>query len=140
SAAQRPDGGGGSSRGRVSGSGSTSSPDEAFSRAVYLSNGAPSRPVAIEAGVHGLSNGLLNSEWPKVRLLRARLSQALRDEGPIERAMFDALADAEPAPDPELPSTGLDLERERLLSPAMIRGEAYGTRASTVVLVDHSGA
>jgi uncharacterized protein with NRDE domain len=117
-----------------------SSPDKKPARAVYLSNRAPSRPLALEVGVYGLSNGLLNSEWPKVRLLRERLNQALFDEGPIEQALFNALADAEPAPDPDLPSTGLDLERERLLSPAMIRGDAYGTRASSVVLVDRSGA
>jgi uncharacterized protein with NRDE domain len=54
--------------------------------------------------------------------------------------LFEALADERPAPDAELPQTGVGMERERLLSAAFIRGEHYGTRASTVVAIDHQGA
>ncbi|NYB78054.1 MAG: NRDE family protein, partial [Stenotrophomonas maltophilia] len=35
--------------------------------------------------------------------------------------------------------TGIGLERERWLSPAFIRGDDYGTRASTVLLIDADG-
>ena len=48
-------------------------------------------------------------------------------------------ADETRPPDAELPSTGLDLERERLASAVFIRGEVYGTRCSTVVRVDAGG-
>ena len=54
--------------------------------------------------------------------------------------MFDALADEQQAPDAQLPDTGVGLERERWLSSAFIRGESYGTRASTVVAIGHDGA
>jgi uncharacterized protein with NRDE domain len=54
--------------------------------------------------------------------------------------LFEALADEQPAPDAELPQTGVGLERERLLSAAFIRGEHYGTRASTVVAIDRHGS
>lgn len=107
-------------------------------RARYVSNRLAGEPAAIEPGVHGLSNHLLNSDWPKVRQLRERMAEALRSDAP-ERPLFDALADRRPAPDDELPATGVDIERERLLSPAMIRGDGYGTRASTLVLVGHDG-
>jgi uncharacterized protein with NRDE domain len=49
------------------------------------------------------------------------------------------LADREPAPDDLLPSTGLELERERVVSASFIPGETYGTRASTVILVGTDG-
>ena len=53
--------------------------------------------------------------------------------------LFAALADEQLAPDAQLPDTGVGLERERWLSPAFIRGEQYGTRASTVVAIGHDG-
>ena len=107
-------------------------------RALYLSNRAPASPVSVAPGLHGLSNHLLDTGWPKVRLLRQRIERALQSEAP-ERLLFEALADPEPAPDEQLPATGVELARERLLSPALIRADGYGTRASTVVLVDHEG-
>ena len=57
------------------------------------------------------------------------------DFGPL----FDALADETRYPDELLPDTGIGLERERWLSAAFIRGEDYGTRAQTVVTIDHAG-
>jgi len=92
--------------------------------------------VELTAGVHGLSNHLLDTPWPKVTRGKERVS-ALLDaaETHLLRGLFDALADRETAPDPELPDTGVGLQRERELSPAFIAGERYGTRSSTVVLV-----
>ncbi len=49
------------------------------------------------------------------------------------------LSDAAPAPDHALPDTGVGLERERWLSPILIAGDAYGTRASTVLRVAADG-
>jgi len=53
--------------------------------------------------------------------------------------LLGLLRDPAPAPDPHLPATGVSLEWERWLSPAFIRGETYGTRASTIIAVDHDG-
>ena len=36
-------------------------------------------------------------------------------------------------------ATGIPLELERHISAAFIRGEDYGTRASTIVAIDHAG-
>ena len=40
----------------------------------------------------------------------------------------------------ELPDTGVGLDLERLLAPIFIRGEAYGTRASTLAYARADGA
>jgi uncharacterized protein with NRDE domain len=85
---------------------------------------------AVEPGVHALSNHLLDEPWPKVRRARAALQAAVGDG---DEALFAMLSDATPAPDGELPDTGVGLERERMLSPILIAGASYGTRASTVL-------
>lgn len=96
--------------------------------------------VPLGEGVHCLSNALLNTPWPKVQRATRALEQAL--EGPeaeLTGRLFAALADQTPALEEELPNTGLPLEQERALSPIFIRTPGYGTRASTVVLVDRDG-
>ena len=107
-----------------------------FDRLCYLSN----RGNGIEdlsPGVHGLSNHLLDTPWPKVRRGTQRLSALLKSgEAALLEGLFDALSDRSPAPDAELPDSGVGLPRERELSPAFIAGERYGTRASTVLLVN----
>lgn len=89
-------------------------------------------------GVYGLANDVLDAPWPKVRAGKARLAAQLA--GAVSAAALLALLeDTQPAPDAELPSTGVDLERERALSPLRIRAAEYGTRSSTVLLVSHAG-
>jgi len=98
----------------------------------------------IDPGVHAVSNGAFDERWPKsahaTRALSAWLSSPMVDAGhaagePLLEPLFDALADTAPAPDGELPDTGVGLELERALSPPFVRGEHYGTRCSSVVLV-----
>jgi uncharacterized protein with NRDE domain len=109
--------------------------------AFYLGNRPASRTQAVTPGVHGLSNADFNTPWPKTRALMARLEAWIEDGGEDDFApLFDALADERQAPDDALPDTGVGLERERWLSSAFIRGEHYGTRASTVVAIGHDGA
>ena len=91
-------------------------------------------------GIHGLSNHLLGTAWPKVRRATAAVAAALElPDDAIEVAMLNALADDAAASDAELPNTGVGLEWERRLAPAFIRGTAYGTRCSTVVVADADG-
>ncbi len=90
----------------------------------------------LPTGVHGLSNHLLNTPWPKVTLGKQRVAALLEaNESALVKGLFDALADRTAAPDTDLPDTGVGTGRERELSPAFIAGEGYGTRASTVLLV-----
>jgi uncharacterized protein with NRDE domain len=103
----------------------------------YASREDAMRPV--EPGVHGLSNHLLDEPWPKVRRGRAVMEEALRDADPAPR-LFRMLSDANPAADAELPETGVGITWERRLATALITGEDYGTRCSTVVTFAASGA
>ncbi|MGI6125360.1 MAG: NRDE family protein [Planifilum sp.] len=92
---------------------------------------------SVAPGIHGLSNALLDTPWPKVVKGKARMAACLQKPDPS--CLFELLADEEPAPDEQLPDTGIGLERERLLSPAFIRAPGYGTRSSTVLLVSARG-
>jgi uncharacterized protein with NRDE domain len=94
-------------------------------------------------GVHGISNGRLDTLWPKTARVGAVLAGWLnrlgRGDEPDLQPLFDALADQAPTPDADLPDTGIGLERERVLSSPFIHLPGYGTRASSVVLVGQSG-
>jgi uncharacterized protein with NRDE domain len=92
---------------------------------------------AVEPGVHALSNHLLDEPWPKVQRARAVLGESLGDG---DEPLFAMLSDATPAPDSLLPDTGVGLERERMLSPILIAGPDYGTRASTVLRAGREAA
>jgi uncharacterized protein with NRDE domain len=108
--------------------------------AFYLGNRPEPRAQAVARGVHGLSNADFNTPWPKTRKLMNCLQGWIDAGGDDEFApLLNALADERVAPDTELPDTGVGLERERRLSPAFIRGEHYGTRASTIVAIGHDG-
>lgn len=89
-------------------------------------------------GVHGLSNHLLDTPWPKVQAAKSRLHAAL-DSLPKATPLLDLLRDDRPAPDADLPRTGVSLEWERLLSSAFIRAPGYGTRCSTLILGSADG-
>ncbi len=105
----------------------------------WYSNRGPD-PQRIAPGVHGLSNHLLNTPWPKIRRSRQVVQALLHaPEAELAASLFALLADRSPAPDDELPETGVGLERERELSPVFIAGDRYGTRASTVLLVHRNG-
>lgn len=110
------------------------SPDELH---YYSNRGA--RPTLLTRGVHGLSNGLLNEPWPKVTRGKRVLEQALEVDDPKLETLFRILEDETPAPEAELPRTGVSLDLERVLSPIFIRAEGYGTRSSTLVLVGYDG-
>ncbi len=87
-------------------------------------------------GIYGLSNHLLDSPWPKIIRGRKALTAAVLKKGAdLERALFEILSDRKTAPDRELPSTGIALEKERLLSPIFIQSPGYGTRSSSVLLI-----
>lgn len=108
----------------------------------WASNEAAS-PRRIERGVFGLSNASLDTPWPKVTALKARVAAALDDDVAVDTLaarLFDALADRAPAADANLPATGVGLELERLLSPAFIvtPDGRYGTRCSTVLIAERA--
>lgn len=104
----------------------------------YVSNrdGAPRR---LAPGIYGVSNHLLDTPWPKLATAKKRFADALR-RLPTSESFFSLLADDEIVPDHALPSTGVPLEWERLLSAIFVKSETYGTRASTLLTVTREGA
>jgi uncharacterized protein with NRDE domain len=112
-------------------------------RLCFTSNRHQAQPLQVPPGLHGISNGPYDALWPKTRRLVQRLRQWLESAPgaaqPSLEPLLQALADEQAAPDAELPHTGVGLEMERLLAPAFIRGERYGTRASSVVLIRRDG-
>ncbi|AZL71145.1 NRDE family protein [Pseudomonas oryziphila] len=94
-------------------------------------------PRLLEPGVYGLSNAGLDTPWPKLVKARSGLQQLLESAEPEQ--LMSLLADGEPAADSELPETGVGLVTERLLSSVFIASQNYGTRASTVLIVDDRG-
>jgi uncharacterized protein with NRDE domain len=92
----------------------------------------------IAPGVHGLSNHLLDTPWPKVEKGKERLGALLA--GTFDPAAYlELLGDTEPAHDRHLPDTGVGLERERKISAIRIAGGDYGTRCSTVLRIGTDG-
>lgn len=91
-------------------------------------------PQALEPGLYGLSNHLLDTPWPKVAASKPRLADAMATL-PDDEPLFSFLRDGSTFPDEQLPATGVKLEWERMLSAAFIDSPGYGTRSSTVVLL-----
>ena len=93
---------------------------------------------ALQPGVYGVSNHLLDTPWPKVGAGKTALAQAL-ERLPDDQALFALLQDDGIHPDVHLPQTGVPLEWERLLSSAFVKSPDYGTRSSTVLCVGLDG-
>ena len=110
--------------------------------ALVFGSNHPRTTQEVAPGVHAMSNGPFDAPWPKsshaTRALSAWLASPASRTAPGPDALaplFSALADTTPAPDACLPDTGVGPELERLLSPPFVRGGAYGTRCSSIVLV-----
>jgi len=112
--------------------------DELF----YLNN--QDREIrSLQPGVYGLSNGTLDSPWPKIKRGKDQLKALLDEDNSIETdSLIELMIDTEIAPDHHLPDTGVSLELERMLSASFISSpdRGYGTRCSTAIVVNESGA
>lgn len=93
----------------------------------------------IGPGIHGLSNALLNTDWPKVEKGKKRLEQVLSKSNFEHQELFETLYDDVKAPEELLPDTGVGLEKEKMLSPMFIKSPEYGSRCSTILLIDKKG-
>lgn len=103
----------------------------------HTNRGGSSGPVS--PGIHALSNHLLDSRWPKSIRARERLAELSTTDEIDQESFFHFLNDSASFADGQLPDTGIGLERERLLSPIFITGTEYGTRSTTLLLIEHTG-
>lgn len=101
----------------------------------YYSN-REGRVRQLEPGIYAMSNHVLDTPWPKVSAAKSRLNELLSMTDLSSDALFELLRDETRAADETLPDTGFGLEVERMLSPIFIKSEAYGTRSSSVMLID----
>jgi uncharacterized protein with NRDE domain len=97
----------------------------------------------IPPGIHGLSNALLNTPWPKIVKAKEALSQIINNVNDVNdltiEQLFGILDDTTIPPDNELPDTGGTLEIERMLSTIHIDTPSYGTRIKTIIVIDKKG-
>jgi uncharacterized protein with NRDE domain len=106
----------------------------------YGCNRAQPFARALPPGVYGLSNGFLDTPWPKLERVRAAFRDWLADPAADSEALFALLADrTRVADDTLLPQTGVARDWERVLSSPFVLDPAYGTRASTVLLLQADG-
>ncbi|OEU65721.1 MAG: hypothetical protein BBJ57_10125 [Desulfobacterales bacterium PC51MH44] len=94
----------------------------------------------LKPGLYGLSNHLLDTPWPKITKGKSDLEKLLVSNEKIElEDIFSILKDKSYPPDNMLPDTGVGLGWERILSPLFITSKFYGTRSSSIVLMERNG-
>lgn len=107
--------------------------------AILGNRGTP--PQTLRAGIHTLSNALLDTEWPKTK----RLSQGFHaldltaNDDVLVTSGFNLLNDQTKADTADLPNTGIGVEMEEVLSSIRIDSPIYGTRVSSVLVLSDEG-
>lgn len=107
------------------------------SRKLFHYNNILDEMNEVSPGTHSLSNHTLNTPWPKVEKGKQSLADYLLLDKVEVGPLFELLKDESVSQDDELPDTGVGLELERSLSPLFIKMPNYGTRSSTVLLMDN---
>jgi len=91
-------------------------------------------------GLYGLSNHRLDTAWPKLTKAKKLFAGILAKPGPVAiEELFGMLRNDERLPDHMLPDTGVGPAWERILAPIFIHSDIYGTRTSSLVLLDRRG-
>lgn len=112
----------------------TGSPDQ-----LYHYSNKTGDITKIKPGIHGISNAVLNTPWPKVETAKTTFEDALSGNGIEEGQIFKLLSNLQQYPESQLPETGLTKELEKMVSPIFIKSEDYGTRCSTLLTIRDDG-
>ncbi|WP_144211840.1 NRDE family protein [Shewanella donghaensis] len=107
---------------------------------LFCFNSVTAENTQLTQGFHAVSNGAVDDIWPKMAKGQQALEQHLLNtkEPDIEK-MLAFMRDESQAEDSSLPSTGIGLEWERLLSSIFIQHPEYGTRSTSIVMQDNQG-
>ncbi|MEP5613001.1 MAG: NRDE family protein [Cyclobacteriaceae bacterium] len=92
----------------------------------------------LDSGIHGLSNALLDTSWPKVDRAKEHFRGKIANDFELDD-LIRIMQDEEVASDDALPETGLPLDMERAVSAMCIRTPNYGTCCSTAITIDYDG-
>ena len=110
----------------------------------YGSNRTEPFARSLEPGVYGLSNHSLDTPWPKLIRVRASFERWLAaspDAVDEASALLEMLADRRTADAVTEPAqAGSPASWEQALSAPFVEHPQFGTRCSTVVLLEPSGA
>ena len=104
----------------------------------YYSN-VENKIKELTRGIYGLSNHLLNSPWKKVEMGKEMLKSVLDRNSWGVHDIFSILSDRTTAEDSRIPDTGYGKEFERMASPLFIANPKFGTRSSSVIIMDYNG-
>lgn len=104
----------------------------------YYSNRLDGEAQSLAPGIYGMSNAHLDTPWPKVTRSVGTFACRLAQRVDVDR-LLEMMADRTIARDSTLPSTGVPLEWERVLSAVQIRANGYGTRSTSVLTVRRDG-
>lgn len=99
-------------------------------RASFVSNRPEPEVRPLSPGIYGLSNATLDTPWPKTERLKGEVAAWLQRDAAEPDDLLAALAHDRPDGEVKGPAD----------TPAFIRNPVYGTRCSTVVVVDQAGA
>jgi uncharacterized protein with NRDE domain len=112
-----------------------------YSNSTPADSSAPGAPIELQPGVYGLSNARLDTPWPKVLKGKHQLEKTLGADEQINHQALRGLVNAtDLASTEDLASLGMDTQMEQMLSAQFIRSETYGTRSSTTLWRDRTGA
>lgn len=105
---------------------------------LYHFNSREQTYTSLQEGIYGLSNASLDTPWPKVVHAKKQLDEILQQPHFDKSELFRMMMDQTPAPDEQLPSSPIPLELKRKTSANYIATESFGTRSTTLLLVDHN--
>lgn len=103
----------------------------------YGNKGSEHGPVS--PGMHGLSNALLDSSWPKVESVVSEFEPVFASPNTMQQDQVFELLYNKRRYTENLPDTGIGPEKEHVLSALFIETEGYGTRASWMLKADKEG-
>lgn len=109
------------------------------STGIYHYSNVSDEITEIQPGIHGVSNALLNTPWPKLELAKNELKDKIQKNKIDQESLFSILKNQTKAEGKQLPKTGLSDELEKELSSVFIETKGYGTRCSTLLFIDKSG-
>ena len=107
---------------------------------LFFLSSRENQPRKLTKGFYGISNGDIDSAWPKSEKGKRALKIEVESGGFHEQSrLFSILSDTTVPADDSLPDTGVGLELERQLGPVFIDMSEYGTRASTILMITNQG-
>lgn len=104
---------------------------------LYHFNSQDQSYTLLKKGTHSLSNATINTPWPKVTNTKKQIDHIFQASNDYIEKLFQMMMDQTPAPDQQLPDAPFPIETLRKISANFIDTEDFGTKSTTLLLVDH---